>query len=770
MPIEIGIPGPQGPSGLNWRLAWSATTTYAIGDGVSYEGASYIALSVSINVIPGTAPDQWDMFAESGSLSDAAQAAIATAIAAAQSAATNAAGSATTAEGAATTATNEAATATSQAGLAEAAAATASSEAGAATAAATTATNEATAATTQAGLAAAGATTATNEAAIATTQAGISTTGATTATTQAGISTTQAAASTASATASANSAAVATAAAASKGNYTTVALGLAGTTTGQSFTVTPATVGIGLSDLYNNVSGAAVYQGTTASGPVQQTLVKNTSDVTYGVSRFSPLSVAVVDKTTGLVISGFAVSGALIGAGAVANNALAATVSDLSHVSRFSSLNLAVVDSTSGLVIGGIRATDGKWFDATSALSIAANIGSPPAASLVHVGGLGQSTIIGGAAPAITLTQPFSNLMFDAVVNPVTLTAFNPLVSAGTGGTSGETIFPGWTAAYNAKRATPVPMLATVEGTGGSPIVSSVKGQAHYTNLMAEITAAIALAKTRGDNYLYLGTAFYQGQGDDALMVAQGTAYATEYAYYLGALQGLANDLNNDIRLLTGQTYQVVFYVQQISTWVSTTFPMAALAHYQAMKNMPGLLTIVGPAYQITYAVGSTGEHPDAYSYRRLGEYFAKATDYVTRTGKVWKPVYPTSVKKFGTLGVIVRMNQPNGYTLTIDTVNVTDPNGQKGFELLDDSGAIAISSVTQIGDADFHLVAARAITTNPVLNYACTVALNASGGPITGPRGCIRNTDPSVSYYPDVNGNPFTLYDWCVHFSEKVL
>jgi chitodextrinase len=59
MTIVVGIPGIQGPPGLNWRNAWSSTATYAQGDGVSYNGASWIALSASVNVPPGNAPLQW---------------------------------------------------------------------------------------------------------------------------------------------------------------------------------------------------------------------------------------------------------------------------------------------------------------------------------------------------------------------------------------------------------------------------------------------------------------------------------------------------------------------------------------------------------------------------------------------------------------------------------------------------------------------------------------------------------------------------------------
>jgi hypothetical protein len=64
MTIVVGIPGVQGPPGINWRSTWSSSTTYAAYDGVQYNGSSYIALQANQNVTPGTAPLQWDLVAQ----------------------------------------------------------------------------------------------------------------------------------------------------------------------------------------------------------------------------------------------------------------------------------------------------------------------------------------------------------------------------------------------------------------------------------------------------------------------------------------------------------------------------------------------------------------------------------------------------------------------------------------------------------------------------------------------------------------------------------
>ena len=69
MTIVVGIPGVQGPPGLSWQGAWSSTVTYSQGQGVSYNGSSYIALTASLNVAPSAAPLQWSLLVQAPAMS-----------------------------------------------------------------------------------------------------------------------------------------------------------------------------------------------------------------------------------------------------------------------------------------------------------------------------------------------------------------------------------------------------------------------------------------------------------------------------------------------------------------------------------------------------------------------------------------------------------------------------------------------------------------------------------------------------------------------------
>jgi hypothetical protein len=64
-PGATGATGPAGPIGMNWLGAWSAATSYAINDGVSQGGASYIAIAANTNSQPPSA--NWNLIAAQGS-------------------------------------------------------------------------------------------------------------------------------------------------------------------------------------------------------------------------------------------------------------------------------------------------------------------------------------------------------------------------------------------------------------------------------------------------------------------------------------------------------------------------------------------------------------------------------------------------------------------------------------------------------------------------------------------------------------------------------
>jgi hypothetical protein len=63
----------QGTS-VNWRSAWSVSTSYAINDAVSFGGSSYIAILAGTGHEPDSSPTYWGLLAQAGSMGAAGSA------------------------------------------------------------------------------------------------------------------------------------------------------------------------------------------------------------------------------------------------------------------------------------------------------------------------------------------------------------------------------------------------------------------------------------------------------------------------------------------------------------------------------------------------------------------------------------------------------------------------------------------------------------------------------------------------------------------------
>ncbi|HDS1791865.1 TPA: hypothetical protein QEM65_005389, partial [Pseudomonas putida] len=82
---------------------------------------------------------------------------------------------------------------------------------------------------------------------------------------------------------------------------------------------------------------------------------------------------------------------------------------------------------------------------------------------------------------------------------------------------------------------------------------------------------------------------------------------------------------------------------------------------------------------------------------------------------------------------------------LVIDTVNVTDP-GNLGIRYVDDSGVATIQSVKLLGDNTLEVTLSAVPTgANPYVGIADIGTVGAAGGPVTGPRACLRDSSTDL-------------------------
>lgn len=282
-----------------------------------------------------------------------------------------------------------------------------------------------------------------------------------------------------------------------------------------------------------------------------------------------------------------------------------------------------------------------------------------------------------------------------------------------------------------------------------------------------------------GKEYAYLKKGGTYGYAESIVAIQDAKTLATKYASaitvpgilcvhgeadqgsntYQVDIEQWQSDYQTDIAAITGQVGVLPIFHSQHSSWSATNVttaksPYALLAAYEAN---PTKTILVCPKYFITHH--SDGVHLVNEMYRWLGEYYAKAWYAVVALGGSYSPLRPTSILRTGAnIDVTFAGNVGD---IELDDTLVSDP-GNYGFEYTDDSSPPAIDSVTVTGSNTIRVTLASTPTgTNKRLRYAYTGVSGNDGGPTTGARGCVRDSDPAVSLHED------NLYNWCVHFDK---
>lgn len=374
----------------------------------------------------------------------------------------------------------------------------------------------------------------------------------------------------------------------------------------------------------------------------------------------------------------------------------------------------------------------------------------------------GQSLANGyGSRPILSTTQAYDNLMFNGgLYRPATtgLASFTAMVSADDN-THGETILPGLTSTVANSVGGSYPMLGAAWGADSTQIVDLLKGTATYTGLLNTVTAAKAICDADYKSFAVQSLAFIQGESDEAS--------DTSEALYESRLTSLITDFVADAKAATGQTHDPKFMFCQVSSWThyDQPEPTICLAQLDVYEADPVNRILIGAKYHLEYA--PDGVHLTAHSERQWGCYYGKVFYRVVILGEAWGPLRPLTVEQETARSVIATFHVPSG-PLVLDTTLVTDP-GDYGFQVQDAGGLKTISSVTQLGQDKVRIAFTTDLGASPELHYACAGDPGDESGPITGPRGCLRDSDPTVSLYVDDDGRPYPLFNWCVHFKKAI-
>lgn len=307
-------------------------------------------------------------------------------------------------------------------------------------------------------------------------------------------------------------------------------------------------------------------------------------------------------------------------------------------------------------------------------------------------------------------------------------------------------------------------LLVSSHGVGGTGYAGLAKGQAPYTSVITGVTRGCALALAQpGGQYMVPCVPIVHGETD-----ASNTGYGADLVQW-------QSDFNTDIpaAILAGYSAAsrpaptipgiLPILISQISSYTPgapvINSPISNAQMLAAFLADPTRINLVCPKYFLVYSPAD-GIHLTPASSATLGNYYAKARakiDPVTGACN-WKPLYPTNVGRTGTT-VTLTFNVPVG-NCVIDTYNVTDPNGQKGFEYVDGSNnPVAITNVVASGNTVVFTLASGVAGR---VRYAWTPPAGATGGGVAfdGVRGCLRDEDTEANID---TGAP--LYNWCVHF-----
>ncbi len=373
--------------------------------------------------------------------------------------------------------------------------------------------------------------------------------------------------------------------------------------------------------------------------------------------------------------------------------------------------------------------------------------------------GTGQSLSIGAlGTPALSVAQPFDNRMFvtGVLAGGTGLTSLVPLTEG-----SVETLSSSF-ASLVTKVARDVvlvgqpagqtshDLLISAHGIGGTAYVGLKKGTAAYANGMAQAKAGHDLAVAAGKTHVVRAVTNVHGESD---------AQSGNLTYEANLLEWQAS-YETDVKAITGQAEAIPMLHTQFSSWTrlaglptTSIIPAAQLA---AHVSAPGKVVLVGAKYHLPYV--ADGVHLTNEGYQHMGEDCAKVYRRVILEGKAWEPVRPHTVTRAGAV-ITVKMHVP-ALPLVIDTTIVSDP-GNKGFEWAGGGETIASVAITAPDAVAITLSAAPAAAGR--LRYAFTGTSGALGGPTTGPRGNLRDSDATPSRF----GYP--LHNWCIHFDQPV-
>lgn len=287
-------------------------------------------------------------------------------------------------------------------------------------------------------------------------------------------------------------------------------------------------------------------------------------------------------------------------------------------------------------------------------------------------------------------------------------------------------------------------VIGSCHGVGATTIQNLYKGTVPYSNLMTAVAQCKADATAKGLGYSVPYVDWIQGEAN-----TNGSKGA-----YLTALLLMQSDLSVDIGAISGDS-NVPLVLCQTSSWTTknVTTSYVPFEQLQVALESPGKFYCVGPKYWLDYH--TDGVHLTAKGSIQLAA-VRRAAGAAAIARQPWLPTHCTKAVRAGAV-VTLSFHTPLG-PLVSDVINVTDP-GNLGIRWIDSTNSATITGV-KVNDNNTVTLTLSDIPTgsDPRIGIADVGVSGALGGPASGPRACIRDSNTEL----DVFGSPF--YNWTCH------
>lgn len=267
------------------------------------------------------------------------------------------------------------------------------------------------------------------------------------------------------------------------------------------------------------------------------------------------------------------------------------------------------------------------------------------------------------------------------------------------------------------------------------------KGSQPFANLMT----AVARARTIGSTFQFAtrptGMVYMSGEAE----------WADTQAAHYAKLVELQADVSAEWSALDGVPLDVPLVVDQPSSWTVSglTSTEVVLAQLQAGLGNANIFCM-GPMYPFEH----NGLDLTPASTRLASEFEGRALS------KLQNGLYISSAVRTGAVIVLTYAGGDTGEDIVLDTDMVSNP-GQYGFEWRQTGGtARVIQSITKGGRRKLTITLSGdpGVMTAAKIAYAMTGVADAPAGPLTGPRGNVRDESQDESF------DGFPMYNWACH------